>query len=773
MTNYEDILQKDLAGELEGLLTERDEKTKKKTKRAKKGEDVKSVKKLTKKEQQIIDLANQTVLPDNYFLLWTEQELREAVSWLGKQSVVALDTETMGVNWTTDEIVGISFYAPDRGYYIPLKHRDEDIHCLPKQLVIDILRPLFEEKDIKWLLHNYKFDAHIMRQWMGIKFNAYFDTMIAAALLDENQSKALKDLAPHYLKIEADKFSTLFGNVTFDKIPIKLNEDRTGCLSGYYAIKDTELTYKLAQFFARALNYPGLERINHLFYQVEMPFLHIVVDAEARGVKLDTDYLENTVAKQLNEEVESLRQRIWSYLGEINLNSPIQLSEALYVKLALPRVNQKKPDSTDKNTLKKLRSYHEVIPLLIDYRGKTKLQTAFADKLPKAAVKGRIHTSFNSIGAKTGRMSSRTPNLQQVPARIGNLIRNAFVSDEGRLLASIDFSGQELRVLAHVSQDKILLDIFRNGGDVHSMTGTGMYNRIVKKEIEQLQARLYDLMNGKDAFNTATMRKELEAKIAELQGTEVTYEFFQYCREMTGEFQDSDGNFVAERFTDYGLLNDLHKKGIINTLDEAEIRKQAKLGVTFEKTRKAAKTVNFGIVYGMSEQGLAETLEISEEEARTFIDGYFDAYPGVKRWMAEQRKLIKKQKYTETMLGRKRRVHNEMESGKFWLEQKAYRMGINSIIQGSSSDMVKIASIKLQPLLEELGAYIVLWVHDEIIFSVPESVGMENLQRIADVMCNALPVDCGLKSDIEVGTKWGQKLSKDEMDLLADLDDVA
>lgn len=174
-------------------------------------------------------------------------------------------------------------------------------------------------------------------------------------------------------------------------------------------------------------------------------------------------------------------------------------------------------------------------------------------------------------------------------------------------------------------------------------------------------------------------------------------------------------------------------------------------------------TWNFGIIYGMAETTLAETLEIPEEEAKVYIEGYFAQYPGVMKWMARQRKQMDKVKYTTTMLGRKRRVYPEIDSGLFWKIQRGYRMGINAVIQGSSADMVKLASIKLQPLLEELDAYIVLWVHDELIFDVPEDIGMENLKRIADVMCNALPLDCGLKSDIEVGQKWGQKMSEDEV----------
>ncbi len=411
--------------EIEKVLEIRDEKMEKKRKRTAKKEKAKPVKKLTKKEQQIREIANNTVLPDHYFTIWTEVDLRKMVGWLNEQEIIAVDTETMGTNPFIDEIVGISLYAPHRGFYIPLKHiediRDapveegqqvgvDYVRCLPKDVVAAALKPLLEDRSKKFILHNCKFDQHILRNWMGINLIPYFDTMIAQALLDENQSKKLKDMATYYLKIPADRFSTLFGNVTFDKVPIKINpHTRTGNLATYYAVKDTELTYKMYEFQIKNLNRPNLEQIKKLFFEVEMPFSQIVLEAERRGVRMDIKYLENVVAKQLYAELEELRQKIWHYTGEINLKSPAQLAVALYDKLNLPRVNTKKPNSTDKKTLKMLKKEHEVISLILDFRSKAKLVDAFADKLPKAVINGRVHTSFNTVGARSGRMSSSNP----------------------------------------------------------------------------------------------------------------------------------------------------------------------------------------------------------------------------------------------------------------------------------------------------------------------------------------------------------------------------
>ena len=168
----------------------------------------------------------------------------------------------------------------------------------------------------------------------------------------------------------------------------------------------------------------------------------------------------------------------------------------------------------------------------------------------------------------------------------------------------------------------------------------------------------------------------------------------------------------------------------------------------------------------MSVPGLSDTLNISEEEAAKYIDSYFDSYPGVREFiLKEQENMLQRYgNYTRTLLGRKRRVYPEIEKGTPWARGRAFRMGVNAIIQGSSADMVKLASIKLQPLLKELDSHIVLWVHDEIIFDVPESIGMDNLNRLSDVMCNALPLVCGMESDIEVGRKWGQKIHEEDID---------
>lgn len=703
-------------------------------------------KKPTMKELKLQKIAMSTALPDNWHTVWSEDQLEAFGLWLTEQPAFALDTETVGVNPFTHRIVGISFYMPDRGYYIPLHHNDhirdipidgdngtDYVHCLPLALVSETLKPLLEDRNKKIFTHNGKFDQHVMAKWMDIHFQSYFDTMIGQSLLDETQSKKLKDLATTYLKLPTDRFSTLFGTITFEKVPIRINPDtRTGNLASYYAIKDAFLTWELAMFQGRAFNRPGLESLKRLMFEVEMPFLQIVTQAERRGIQFDSDYMLNKVAALLRNEIEELRQKIWAYTGEINLNAPAQVAEVLYEKLKLPRVNEIKPNSTDKITMNKLKPYHDVVKHILSYKQKAKLMAAFVDKLPRAVVAGRVHTSFNSVGTRTGRMSASNPNMQQVPSRIGNLIRNAFVSDTYRLLASIDFSQQEIRWLAHVTNDSLLLDTFRRGLDVHSQTAVGMWN--------------------------ASSQDNL------------TYEAFEYRRGLLKIFVDKDGNITEAKMSPAYLIA-LCLEGIVKHSDPDETRREIELGAKYDKTRTLAKTINFGIIYGMSKYKLAEILEINIEDAETYIEGYFARYPGVRNWMAEQRAQMDKRMYTVAFGGRKRRVHEEMMSDKRWIRQRGYRMGINHVIQGSSAMQVKIASIQLQKLFEKWAkegviVAIVLWVHDEIIFDVPEGIGMHRLKQIADIMCNAVQLECGMKSDIEIGVKWGQKMTEEDIRLL-------
>lgn len=764
--------------DLTQMLAEAQENREKKNARAKKAvtEKPKKPKKLTKKEEQIREVAAAIVLPNWFHVVQTEEALRELAFKLTLVPDRSVDTETMGKNPHLDSIVGVSIYHPEiGGYYIPLKHVTDTV--ISFELFNEVMKPILEDKSKKNILHNGKFDLHVFRRWLGIRFDVHFDTMVAAALMNENDEKALKVQVKYLRKVimvtdegqewrvvpklkkytdlhgtrgkveddvkqllgshmmpertmimsledvKADKYATLFGKVPFSEVPMNL--------AAYYAILDTVYTYWLWKFQEYQMTRPQLADIHKIFRDIEMPLLHILADAEFKGIALDVDYLTNKVGVELKAELDELKKKIFVHLGRvINLNSPIQLQNSLFNKpndpewsglgireiLLKDKKTGKKRRSTDgKKVLSKLKKDHPVIPLIMDYKKKVKLVTAFVDKLPKSVREGRVHCSFNQVGTKTGRMSCSNPNLQQIPASVGALIRSAFMADDDRLLVSIDFSGQELRWLAFFSQDPTLLKAFREGLDIHSMTAVSVWN-------------------------------------VQHPDDKVSYEFFQECREVFAKYTDSKNNFVepTEEWNGYSI---------------EDLKYMYERGQKFEKARKNAKVINFGIVYGMSEVALGDTLEVSEEEAASFMDAYFKAYPGVLRWMNKTKVEIKKQKFTTTHMGRKRRLHEEMDSGQFWLEQKALRMGPNFQIQGSSADQVKKAMVDLQPLLSELDSHIVLQVHDELIFSVPKAIGWANLQRMAAVMANAIQLE-GVKfiSDIEAADRWGYKMKPEELE---------
>jgi len=720
--------------DIDAILDSRDEKEQKKLKRTK--EKKEKVKKPTKREMQINEIADSTILPLNYSTVWTKEELYDMLTFLKSQEIIAIDTETTGVNTYKDKIVGFSVFSGGKGYYIPLLHQDNGkhfgeepkeigynyIHCLSIKEVTESVKDFLEDPTKKFILHNALFDQHVLLNHLGIRIKPYADTMIMAMLLDENRPASLKELSGIYLKEKADKFNTLFGKRTFDTIPVLTGRGREGNLASYYAIKDTEMTLKLYDFFINAMNSPRLEKIKNLFFDLEMPLSDVIFESEHRGIRFDLDYIENNVKPEIVEKLEELDKRIRSVIGDINLKSPAQLSKALYEDL---KINQINGTSTDRKTLSKLKAEHKVIDDILSYRKLIKLYDAFIDKLPNDLVDGRIHPSFNQIRCVSGRMSCSNPNLQQVPS--GNLIRNAFIADEGRLLASIDYSAQEIRMLTHFSQDPILIDVFQTGKDLHSILGVKIWN-------------------GKNK--------------------DVSYDEFIYCRKIVDYFKDADGNLLDEKFNDSKYVEELLGEGKINTQDPIVLKEDCIRGKKFEKMRKYAKSVTFGVIYGISSKGLSELLEIEANEAQEMIDSFFSLYKGVDKWIKSVHKNVKQKKFTETILGRKRRLHDDVNSNEKWRIGRAFRQGVNSIIQGSAADALKLASVKLQPLLKELDARIVMYIHDECVFDVPENIGAGGLERIAKVMSEAIPLNnVDVTTDTEVGHKWGQKMSEEEIDM--------
>lgn len=450
------------------VLEKREEKSKKRT-RTRKSEPKKKAKKITKKEQQIIDMNNSITVPENYHLINTPELFEKFIlhykmyKTMYQEPYVFLDTETYGVNPFKDPIISISIGFMDNNHFNipikPFKHPlSANIPSLDHNTVVNALRPLLEG-DKLLVLANSKFDIHVLYNWcnIDITFNIYWDTMIAAGLLNENHPKGLKEWYKSYAlpdlvarglmedetKLPTFKFGSMFDKIPFDEVPHKL--------ATYYACHDTFMTKAVFEYQKSIFENPAFDlgRVYQLFREIEMPLIPVLTHAERKGIQVDGNFLQNDIGKALEDKLAEIKQEIYNHLGgtivlqktknrqkngikfkeqyevveELNLGSPAQLARKLYVEnqILQPVMEYDKEAKkevpkykTDKKTLNRNKNTHPVIPLILEYRGLSKLIDAFCNKLPKepeGTIDGRIHASYNQL-VRTGRMSCSNPNLQ-------------------------------------------------------------------------------------------------------------------------------------------------------------------------------------------------------------------------------------------------------------------------------------------------------------------------------------------------------------------------
>jgi DNA polymerase-1 len=403
----------------------------------------------------------------------------------------------------------------------------------------------------------------------------------------------------------------------------------------------------------------GLERV---MSEVEMPLVEVLAGMERIGVKLDTAKLA-AISEQLAGQADSLQAEIWALAGrEFTIGSPQQLGEVLFDDLKLSRKRRGKTGySTDARVLSQIRDEHEIVPKVERWREVTKLTNTYLDSLPELIdpEDGRIHTTFSQVRAATGRLSSTNPNLQNIPIRsdLGRPIRGCFVAEAGDELVSCDYNQVELRVLAHVSGDEALREIFATGEDVHSATAAGIIGA------------------------------------------------------------DPDAISPGER--------------------------------------SKAKMVNYGIAYGLSAYGLADRLSIPQEEAATYIDRYFERFAGVKRFIDETIESAREEGCVRTLMGR-RRLIPELRSRNWQTRTLGERLAVNTVIQGTAADIIKLAMINSSRALEAegLASRLILQIHDELLFEGPagETDAVSDLARRE--MVDAFPLEPALAVDIGVGPDW-------------------
>ena len=559
--------------------------------------------------------------PANYRVLASEAEFSD---WLStsvepdKPVTLAVDVgggdeiETGGVAFCT---------APGQSVLLPIEHL-----AAAKSYLQDGAAPK--------RLHDQKSATHTLAEFDVALNGVVSDSMLEAFLIDTTRADfALNKAIARYLGVSIDA-----------------DLSRTA-----------DLIRKLGEMLGPQLNDLGLRE---LYADVELPLVPILTRMEREGVLLDSDLLGG-ISKQMEGEIEVLTQEIYQLAGStFNINSTQQLAQVLvddWLLASPPRRGKTKGRSTASDVLEDLAPAHEIVPKVLDYRQRTKLKSTYVDALPASVdpKTGRLHTTFNQCGSATGRFSSSKPNLQNIPIRteLGREIRAAFIARPGWKLLAADYSQIELRVLAHISKDRVLVDAFCNGEDIHTRTA-------------------------------------------------------------------------------------------------AEVFGIPPLAIGAEERRRA-KAVNFGIVYGLSPFGLSKQLGIPHSESRQYIEAYFERYAGVKKYMDSAIADVHKTGRTRTLLGRLRPIP-DLNSRNPAARGFAERTAINSPIQGSAADLIKLAMIRVDRRLREAGsqALMLLQVHDELLFEAPEEELADLAAMVKQEMEGAYDLRVPLLADVKVGSNW-------------------
>ncbi len=584
----------------------------------------------------------------------SERRLAEIVSTFKDE--LAFDTETTGRNPLTENLVGISLCMnKEKAFYIPVGHSAAAAEQADKGMALRILKPVMEDEGISKIGHNLKFDITVLdKEGIGVA-GRLFDTMIAAYLLNPNKpGHSLGEVSFEYLSKKKRSFpEVLKKKTTFAEVSLK--EAAT------YAAEDAALSHELRAVLFEKLTTSGMERV---YFDIEMPLIGVLADMEKSGIGIDASLLRK-MSGEIEAEIESVQKRIFFLAGEeFNINSPKQLGRVLFHSLGLsPSKRTKTGYSTSMEVLEELAGVHDLPGEVLHFRSLTKLKTTYLDVLPALInpQTGRLHTSFNQAVTATGRLSSSDPNLQNIPIRgeWGHRIREAFIAGEGKVLLSSDYSQVELRILAHISGDRGLIEAFAEGLDIHSRTA------------------------------------------AELYGVQ--------------------------------------------------------LGKVTSEMRRTAKTVNFGVLYGISPFGLSEALGIGREEAKKYIERYFTRHPGVSKYVEGTIAEAAEKGYATTLLGRKRPIPELQNSSKN-MRQQGERLAVNSPIQGTAADIIKIAMINIWKRFrrESLQAKMILQVHDELLIELPygELDAVTEIVRLE--MEGAFELAVPLKVEIGHGKNWAE-----------------
>jgi len=441
-----------------------------------------------KYQQESTDLFNQSIekgfktlqdVPHQYTLVENKLQRAELISKLLKQTSVCFDTETTDLDVFKAELVGMSFcFQAGEAYFVILPEDQTECKAIVKEFI-----EFFENEHIEKVGQNIKFDLQMLAQYGITLKGKMFDTMIAHYLIQPELRHGMDYLAEIYLKYRTIHYEELFGGKPKTQQKIREVDRKLLC---NYASEDADITFQLKQLLEKEL---AINKLEDLFYNMEMPLMQVLAVMERNGVRIDTEALrESSVI--LTREMEALEKEIQQMAGiSFNVSSPMQVGEVLFERLKIDEKAKKTKTgqySTSEDILEKLRSKHPIVGKILDYRGLKKLLSTYIDALPQMVnpKTGKIHTSYNQAIAATGRLSSTNPNLQNIPVRDeqGREIRKAFVPEEGEIFMSVDYSQIELRIMAHLSGDENMIEAFNNGYDVHAATAS----KIFKVPIEEV-----------------------------------------------------------------------------------------------------------------------------------------------------------------------------------------------------------------------------------------------------------------------------------------------
>jgi len=445
-------------------------------------------------------------LNTNYEMINSEKELDKIIKLASKSKIIAIDTETTGLDYMDADLVGVSLsYEPGKAFYIPFGHEKQDVPQLKEKVVINKLKPFLEKAKDKIIGQNIKFDRNILARY-GIKIDSIKnDTMMMSYVLDASATRHNLDaLSSYYLDYKTSTFEEVAGKgvkqVTFDKVPLDLATD--------YAAEDADITLRLYETLEPKLN--AIKPLQKLIEEIEIPLIEVLSDMEQNGTQLNSKILASQ-SKDLESRIKKLEKLAYEIAGEeFNLGSTKQLREIFFEKLNY-RIIKKTPGgqpSTDEKVLQELAEEYELPKVLLEHRTLSKLKSTYTDKLPSqiSSNTGKVHTSFHQAVTTTGRLSSSDPNLQNIPIRTedGRRIRQAFEATKGNKIISADYSQIELRVMAHLSKDGGLIEAFNQGEDIHAKTASEVFDVSLEEVTPDLRRNAkainFGLIYGISAF---------------------------------------------------------------------------------------------------------------------------------------------------------------------------------------------------------------------------------------------------------------------------------